>query len=62
LKAGYLHNAVAVGRPCKAEHLHITAVVGDSFEIGVAYLHIAVALRVPFEGRVLNYDELRKIL
>jgi len=47
LKAEYLHNAVAVGRPCKAEYLHITVVVGGPFENRVAYLHIAVALGSP---------------
>jgi len=52
----------AVGRPCKAEYLHITVVVGSSFESRVAYLNIAVALGGPFEGRVLNYDVVRKIL
>jgi len=40
-----LHIAVAVGRPCKAEYLHITVVLGGLVE-----------------GRVLNYDVLRKIL
>jgi len=38
-------NAVALGRTCKAEYLHITYVVGG-----------------PFEGRVLNYDVVWKIL
>jgi len=45
LKGKYLQNAVAVGRLCKAEYLHITIVVGG-----------------PFEGRVVNYDAVRKIL
>ena len=62
LKAEYLHNTVAVGRPCKAEYLHISVVVGGAFESRVAYLHIAVTLGGPFEGRVLHYDVVRKIL
>jgi len=60
LKAEYFDNAVAVGRPCKAEYLHITVVVGHLFESRVAYLHNGVALGGPFEGRVLNYDVVRK--
>jgi len=57
LKAEYLHNADAVGRPYKAVYLHRTLVVGGPLERTAAYLriHIAVALGVPFEGRVLNY-------
>jgi len=49
---------VAVGRPYKAEHLHITVVVGSPFESRLAYLHIhtAVALGGPYESRVLSYD------
>ena len=62
LKAVNVHNAFAVGRPCKAKCLHITVVVGGSFKSRIAYLHIAVALRGSFEGRVLNYDVDRKIL
>jgi len=64
LKAEYLHNAVAVGRPCNAECLHITVVVWGPLESRVSYLHIhiAVALGGPFEGGVLNYDVVRKIL
>jgi len=42
-EAEYLHNAVAVGRLCKAEYLQITVVVADLFESKVTYLHIAVA-------------------
>jgi len=62
VRAEYLHNAVAVGHPCKAEYLHITVVVvGDPFKSRVAYLHLAVALAGPFEGRVLNCV-VRKIL
>ena len=59
LKAEYLHNAVAVGRPCKAEYLHVAVVIGGPFESRV---DIALALEGPFEGRVLNYDVVRKIL
>ena len=29
-RVSYLHNAVAVGRPCKAEYLHITVVFGGA--------------------------------
>jgi len=44
--------------------LHITVVVVGPLESRVAYLHIhiAVALGGPFEGRLLNYDVVRKIL
>jgi len=62
LKEASLHNAVAVGRPCKAEYLHITVVVGGAFESRVACLYIAIALGDPFEGTVLNYDAVWKIL
>jgi len=62
LKAEYSHNAVAIGRSCKAEYLHVTVVVGELFESRVAYLHIAVALEGPFEGRVLNYYAVGKHL
>jgi len=31
-RVGYLHNAVAVGRPCKEENLHVTVVVGGVVE------------------------------
>ena len=61
LKAEYLHNAVAVGRPCKAEYLHTTVVVGGPFESRVAYVHIALALEGHFEDIELNYDMIRKI-
>jgi len=47
LKAQCLHIAVAVGGPLKAE---------------IAYLHIKVAVGASLEGRVLNYDVVRKIL
>jgi len=57
-----LHNAVAVGRLCKAEYLHIRVVAGSPLESRVAYLHIAVALGVLFDGTVLNYDVVQKIL
>ena len=62
LKPEYLHNVVTVGCPCKAEYLHSIVVVRGSFESRAAYLHMAVALGDPFEGRVLNYDVVRKIL
>ena len=62
MKAENLHNAVAVGRPCKVEYLHITLVVGGPFRSRLAYLHIAVALGDPFGGRVLNYHVVWKIL
>ena len=64
LKAEYLHNAVAVGRPCKAEYLHVTGVVRGSFESREAYLHIGAALGDSFEGGIglLHYDVVRKIL
>ena len=60
LKPKYLHNAVAVGRPCKVEYVNVTIVVGP-LESRAAYLHIAVALGGPFAGRVLNYDVVGKI-
>ena len=60
--AEYVHNAVAVGRPCKAEHLHITVVVGGLFKSRLTYVRIAAALGGPFEGRELDYDVVRKIL
>jgi len=50
LNAEYLHNAVALGRPCKAEYLHTIVVIGLLFESRVAHLHIAVALGSPFDG------------
>jgi len=62
LKAEYLQKAVAVGRPCKAEYLHITVVAGGVFESRVACLYIAVALLGPFEGTVLNFAVVRKLL
>jgi len=34
----------------------------DPLESRAAYLHIVVALEGPFEGRVLNYNVVRKIL
>jgi len=37
LKAEHLQNAVAVGRPCKAEYLHIAVVDEGAFENRVAY-------------------------
>jgi len=61
LKAKYVHNAVAVGHPCKTEYVRITVVVGGAFESRVGCLHMAVALGGCFEGRVLNYDVVRKI-
>jgi len=62
LKVEYLHNAIAAGRPCKAEHLHFAVVVRGPVKSRVAYLYISVALRGSFEGRVLNYDVVRKAL
>ena len=64
MKAKYLHNAVAVSRPRKAEYLHNTIVFWGPVESRAVYLHIhiAVALEGPFEGRVLNYDGVQKIL
>jgi len=32
----YLHNAIAVGHPCKAEYLHVTIIAGGPFESRVA--------------------------
>jgi len=57
------YTVVAAGRPCKAEYLHITVVVGAPLDSRAGYLHIrvAVALGNPFEGRALNYDVVRKI-
>ena len=46
----YLHNAVAVRRPCKVEYLHITVVVGSPSGSRVAYLHIAVFLGTPLKA------------
>jgi len=48
-EAAYLHNAVAVVHPCKAEYLHIT-VIGGPFESRVTYMHIALALGGPLRA------------
>jgi len=62
LKARYLHiTFVIVGLFESVELTHYSCCCG-LFESKVAYLHIAVALGSPFEGRILNYDVVRKIL
>jgi len=62
LKVEYLHNAIAVGRPYKAEHLHFAVVARGPVKSRIANLYISVALRGSFEGKVLNYDVVRKTL
>jgi len=62
LKAEYLRNAVAVGRLVKQSTCTLQLLLEDPFKSRVTYLHIAVALGDPFEGRVLNYDVVQKIL
>ena len=59
------YNAVSVGRPYKAEYLHIAVVVGvpcKTEQPTYLNMHIAVALGGPYEGRILSYDVVLKIL
>ena len=52
-RVGCLHNAVAVGRPCKAENLHITVVVGGAFESRILNYDVSRKLlyeRITYEG------------
>jgi len=49
-----------LGALVKKGHAHYSC--WRHFESRVAYSHITAAHRGPFEGRVLNYDVVRKIL
>jgi len=51
-----------LGAVLKTEYLLITVVVGDPIGSRVGYLHTTVAVGGPFEGKVMNYDVVRKIL
>jgi len=50
-----------LGGPLKVKCLYITVALGP-FESRIVYLHTAAALGSPFEGRILNYDVVRKTL
>ena len=60
LKGEYLR--ILLGAVLKTEYLLITVVVGDPIGSRVGYLHTTVAVGGPFEGKVMNYDVVRKIL
>ena len=56
LKAECLRNAVAVGRPCKAEYLHITFVIGGPFESRVLNYEYDAVRKILYE-RIINFHQ-----
>jgi len=62
MKAKYLHNADAVGRPFAAKYLHITVAVGGSLKAEYPTYTLQLVLWAPLKGRVINYNAVPKIL